>query len=145
MNHENSALAKHCTIQHNGELQEFRIRIQGIYRTCLERQSAEAVIIEQLSKEADIIINNRSETQLEKVNRNKERVERKDQENENNFDKNKENKKHIEEMIRKRKEKGRGRPRKKETKDKVIPKMVIKVTKEENKELRRSKRKIETC
>ena len=123
MNHENSALAKHCTVQHNGQLQEFKIRIQGVYRTCLERQSAEAVVIEQLRKKADILINNRSETQLEKMNRNRERIEKKDQEKEKEevcdrvFDQEEERnegKKHIEEMIRKRKEKGRGRPRKRE-------------------------------
>jgi hypothetical protein len=57
----NNALAKHCAIQHNGNRAKFSMRVTGTYRTCLERQEAEAVKIRRAQATVDILMNSRND------------------------------------------------------------------------------------
>jgi hypothetical protein len=57
----NNALAKHCKIQHDDQKAEFKMSITGTYRTCLERQEAEAVKVRRAQATVDILMNSRND------------------------------------------------------------------------------------
>ena len=52
-------LWKHCVVQHNGEIAEFEMKIVGQFRSCLERQTNEAVRI--TGSKAEMVLNSKSE------------------------------------------------------------------------------------
>ena len=54
-----NAMAKHCRIQHNGNIVQFSVESAGTHQTAMRRQINEAVRIAQ--SEADLILNSKSE------------------------------------------------------------------------------------
>ena len=56
---EESPLWKHCQLVHDGRKQEFTMKVLGSFKSCLQRQTNEAVRI--VSSEAKYIMNSRSE------------------------------------------------------------------------------------
>ena len=56
---EESPLWKHCVLEHEGVIQEFQMRALGGFRSCLARQTNEAVRI--LNSKAQIVMNSKSE------------------------------------------------------------------------------------
>ena len=56
---DKSALWKHCQIQHSGEKQSFLMKVQKSFKSCLERQTNEAVRI--TCSKAEVVLNSKSE------------------------------------------------------------------------------------
>ena len=81
----------------------------GIFKTCHERLAAEAVLIGEIGKDSPIVINNKSETQFKPVSRRNARLDVETKESDRDMI---EEEGEIAKMVRKRKERGRGRPKK---------------------------------
>ena len=109
---EKNALAKHNLIQHEGKYAEYKMTVIGNYKTCIERQSAEAIYIAKAEEESDQLINNRGELAMGHVPRANRILNNKDDVGNTNCDNDNDDQRILNEMIENRKQKKKGRPKK---------------------------------